>query len=82
MRPEVYYDCHRDWLNYARKVPTQATDAWARGINKVLYGEAPPKGLNPFLPFLTEKVPSRLPPIADKWYPFHIRSQERIADLA
>ena len=27
-------------------------------------------------------TPLVLPPIADKWYPFHIRSQERIADLA
>ena len=27
-------------------------------------------------------TPLVLPRIADKWYPFHIRSQERIADLA
>ena len=34
-----------------------ATEALARRINKVLFGEFPPKGLTPFLPFLTEKLP-------------------------
>ena len=82
MRPEVYLRLLPGLIKLREERTHAGHHALARGINEVLYREAPPKGLNPFLPFLTQKVPSRLPPIADKWYLFHIRSQERIANLA
>ena len=65
------------WLIKPREeaVPMQATDAWARWINKVIRGCSAQRS-HSFSPFFGQKrYPSRLPPIADKWYPLHIRDK-------
>ena len=50
-----------------------------RGVlNKVLYGEGPPRGPTPY-PFVYHSGPKRYPfriPSIDKWYPFYLPSLE------
>ena len=52
--------------------------------NKVLYGEAPPQGPNPYpfyIPFLREKVPLSYT-FLRKWHPFHIPTDRVLLNLS
>ena len=54
------------------------TTEWGRELNKVLYGEAPPWGPNPYpfyIPFLIEKIPL-LYTFHRKLYPFSIPTEQ------